>query len=238
MIEADLHSHTFFSCCGIHTHIELLTRAKEMGMKVLAITDHGTAVGGKIPSTFFDRLQDPLVSGIKLLKGIECNFIDEEGTLDLPPRAKYLDIILAGFHKNMRANADKEYYTTILLKSLQKNRCIDIITHPNDPKFPLDYKKVALKAKEYGVALELNNSKVRHKRIPDNYTRELLQVCMETEAKVAVNSDTHAMNELGDDSFIRKLMRECHFPEEQVVNSTAEKALAFVEARKKFKQEL
>ena len=43
MLEVDFHSHSLFSGCGLHTIIEMLTYAKTVGLKALAITDHGTA---------------------------------------------------------------------------------------------------------------------------------------------------------------------------------------------------
>ena len=78
MLEADLHAHTFFSNCGIHSHIEMLLCALDKGMKALAITDHGPALSGRVSSTVFDRMYEP-VAGIKFLKGMECNLLEEPG---------------------------------------------------------------------------------------------------------------------------------------------------------------
>ncbi|MEG0019988.1 MAG: PHP domain-containing protein, partial [Oscillospiraceae bacterium] len=40
-ITADLHSHTLFSGHAFNTATEMINRAREMGLKALAITDHG-----------------------------------------------------------------------------------------------------------------------------------------------------------------------------------------------------
>ena len=64
MIEVDLHSHTHFSNCGLHSCLEMLEAARAKGMKGLAITDHGLSLGGRLNSIFFERLKDP-VPGIR-----------------------------------------------------------------------------------------------------------------------------------------------------------------------------
>ena len=49
MLEVDFHSHTFFSKCGLHSIIEMLTEAKNRGLAALAITDHGPVLLGGTP---------------------------------------------------------------------------------------------------------------------------------------------------------------------------------------------
>ena len=44
MIPFDFHAHYLFSSCGIHTVLELLGRAREIGMAGMSITDHGPAI--------------------------------------------------------------------------------------------------------------------------------------------------------------------------------------------------
>ncbi len=239
MLEVDFHSHTFFSKCGIHTHIELLTRAKELGMKGLAITDHGPALDSRITWPLFDRLHAP-VGGIRFIKGIECNFIDTEGTIDIiriPQRfRKYLELILVGFHPNMEKGLDAEVYTDMIISAITRYPCIDIIAHPNELDYPLDFERLAQAAMECGVALELNNSKSLYNRTTPECTRRLIQACKKIGCKMAMGSDTHAIEELGLDDSIQPYLQEEAFPESLLVNSTAEKAFAFIEERKKNKQ--
>jgi putative hydrolase len=239
MLEVDLHSHTFFSACGIHTHIELLTRAKELGMKGLAITDHGPALSPRFASTFFDRLSEP-VPGIRFIKGMECNIINDQGTIDIIDIPSHLrtciELVLVGFHPNLPNNRSAQDNTDILVLALEKNPCIDIITHPNDPVYPLDFDRAARAAKKYGVALELNNSKTLYQRTTPDLTRALVRACKENGCHMAVNSDTHAIQELGCDSSVLPYLQEESFPGELLVNGVAEKAFAFIEERRRNKQ--
>jgi putative hydrolase len=235
MLEVDFHSHTFFSKCGLHSIIEMLTEAKNRGLAALAITDHGPVLQGGTPSTFYDRLNDP-VPGIRLLKGLECNIVSDVGTIDFPQKfLKYADIILLGLHPHLPADKPKSHNTALLIRALEKNPFVDIVTHPEDVQYPVDFDKLALYAKERGIALECNNSKVLNKRVVPELMVELLDSCMRTGCRIAVNSDAHALMEIGRDDSVRPLLAQAGFPEELIVNRNAKSAFAFVEERRAVK---
>ena len=235
MLQIDLHVHTLFSLCGIHTVMELLERARMLGMKGLAITDHGLTIGGRLNSPFFERFQSPYPD-IKVLKGIECNILDEKGTIDLPPNfVQWIDVVLAGIHPNIEKGLGRERYTDMVIAAIEKNPSIDIISHPNDPAYPVDYLKLARSAKNKGVALELNNSKILYKRSSVEDTISLIEACRDMGCSMAVCSDTHAILELGRDDSVMPLLVKANFPEELLVTRTAETTLAFIDSRKKNK---
>ncbi|MGM0443970.1 MAG: PHP domain-containing protein, partial [Fibrobacterota bacterium] len=128
MIEADLHCHSSYSLCGLHSYGELLTRARTMGLKGIAVTDHGPATHTRIPPTFFSRLRNP-EEGIRLFRGAEANIIDEYGRIDIPRRNQQrLDILLAGFHANLPAGLSRAIYTEILIRSFAQSPGVDIIS--------------------------------------------------------------------------------------------------------------
>ncbi len=237
MISVDFHSHTLFSACGVHSHIEMLVRARDLGMAGLAITDHGREQEGSIPSTFFDRLSQP-VSGIRLIKGIEANLRDLEGEIDIPRMVMpHLDLVLLGIHPNTPRDLDTAVYTRALLAALERNPCIDMLTHlDSGGPFPVELRPVVRAAKSYGVLIELNNSKLLLNRIPVDRMRELVRVCKEEECPMAIGSDAHVLNELGRDEHARALLAEEAFPDSLWVNQTEEKAFAFIESRRANKQ--
>lgn len=235
MLQIDLHVHTLFSLCGIHTVLELVERARVLGMKGLAITDHGLTIGGRLNSPFFERFQSPYPE-VKVLKGVECNVLDKEGSIDLPEGYRqWLDIVLAGIHPNIQKGLSEKECTAMAVSAIDKNPSIDIISHPNDPHYPVDYNILARKAKEKGVALELNNSKVLYNRSSVENTMNLIEACRDQSCRMAVCSDTHAILELGTDESVRPLLERAKFPEELIVTSTAETTLAFIESRRKNK---
>jgi putative hydrolase len=232
MLEVDFHSHTFFSKCGLHSIIEMLTEAKDRGLAALAITDHGPVLKGGTPSTFYDRLVDP-VAGIRLLKGLECNIAQDDGTIDFPQKfLKYADVILLGLHPHLPAEKPKVHNTALLIRALEKNPFVDIVTHPEDVQYPVDFDELAAYAKAHGVALECNNSKILNKRVSPELMVELLASCKRIGCRIAVNSDAHAIREIGCDESVRPLISKAGFPEELIVNRTAKSAFAFIEERR------
>lgn len=233
MIEVDLHSHSSFSLCGIHSFMEMLTAAKAKGLKALAITDHGKELGGKLNSVFYERLINP-VEGIQLLKGVECNVLNDKGNIDYPHKFnKFIDIILLGIHPNIEIGRDKKQYTKMLIKSIKKNPYIDIITHPVSREYPLDLEALAKTAFKHDIILELNNSKLHLKRIDEKAIFDFLNICKKTGCKIAINSDAHVIDEIGRDDEARKIIKDCNFPGELIVNNNAKKAFDFLDERKK-----
>jgi putative hydrolase len=238
MLEADLHVHSLFSACGLHTYLELIEHGRRIGLKALAITDHGLAVGGgHLTSVFFERFQPPY-DDIKVYKGIELNLLDGKGTVDVSWQfMPFIDVLLLGVHPNLPADRSKKFYTDMVLAALDRNPFIDILSHPNDPMYPLDYLKIARRAKTTGVALELNNSKVLYKRSTVEDAFELIYACKEAGCSMAVNSDTHAIQELGRDDEVRPLIEKAGFPAELIVNRTIETTERFIEGRRGLKKE-
>ena len=235
MLSVDLHTHSFFSACGIHTHLEILERAKILGMAAVAITDHGPALSPRTTEPFFDRLNQP-VAGIRLLKGMECNLVGNEGEIDLPKkRLPYLDVVLLGIHPNTEKGLGRDAYTDMLLRAIEKNETVDILTHLNDAHYPVNFEKVISAATARGIVVELNNSKTLLQRIDPSVTRALVETAFHCGARMAITSDMHAIEELGLDSSVQPYLDEIGFPSERVVSSTAARAFAFIEERRALK---
>jgi len=232
MIQFDLHVHSLFSLCGLHTVLELLEQAKAIGMKGFAVTDHGQTLGGRLNNPFFERFKSPCPD-VKILKGVECNLLDDKGKIDAPRSfMNHIDVILLGVHPNTPRGLGAAAYTDMLIAAIRKNPCIDIITHPNDPVYPVDYRRLAQEAMSAGVALELNNSKILYARTETQSAVELVEACHDAGCLMAVNSDTHAIHELGLDDSVRPILEATRFPEELIVNRDEESALEFIERRR------
>lgn len=232
MLKVDFHSHTLMSQCGIHTHLEMLQSAREKGLAGLAITDHGPALRGRHPSTIYERLEDP-VEGIRLIKGIEANVTDAEGNTDVPDwLLPMLDIVLLGLHVRFAWKRRSTDWTDALIEAMHRNPWVDIITHPVDDNFPMNLERLAGEACEQGVALELNNSKVRYGRTTVEAVERFLAICRDTGCKLAVCSDAHTVDEIGVVDSVRPLLEKSGIPESQVVNATSGTAFGFVAARR------
>lgn len=232
MLAVDFHVHSLFSHCGLHTILELTAHAHKLHMAGIAITDHGLTLGGRLNSVFFERFQSPYPD-LTVLKGIESNVVDSSGTIDVPNAyIPFIDIVLLGIHPNIQQGLSRSAYTEMLLNAMEKNPSIDVITHPNDPHYPVDYNVLAQCAASHGIALELNNSKILYNRSSTEDTLTLIDACKSNRCLLAVCSDTHAIQELGDDRAVRPLLTQSSFPPELIVNNSAPSAFSFVEKRR------
>ena len=232
MLKVDLHTHTIASPDGIHTVMETLYYAKKKGVELLAITDHGPQSGRRVNTVFFKRFQNPY-DDIELLKGLECNLGNDLGEIDLPQSLlAQMDIVLLGIHKNTTRNKPKEFYTECLVQAIKANPCINIITHPNDPDFPVDYEILAKTALNHDVAIEINNSKTAGKIASPDSTIKLLRACMNIGCSIAVNSDAHVISELGQDNAVTPYLKELDFPEDLVITNNKERALKFINKKR------
>jgi len=238
MLTVDLHVHSLFSACGLHTILELMEEARRIGLKAMAITDHGPAVGGsRVNSVFFERFRSPWPD-LTLYKGLELNVLGDRGKTDLPwEYMPFVDILLLGVHHNITAGKSAEFYTDLAMAAMEKNPFIDIITHPNAPGYPLEFRKVAEKAKGLGMAVELNNSKILYKRSTAEVALELIHACKEAGCLMSVDSDTHALLELGNDDAVRPLLEQAGFPDSHIVNRDSDSAARFIAGRRALKRE-
>lgn len=238
-IEIDTHTHTLVSGHAYSTMKEMIQAAEEKGLKGLAITDHAPDMPGSTNIFYFQNLQVvPRKRGkIELLLGSELNIRNETGEVDLPESVlKNLDITIASIHRPCyKGEPEKDKITEAYLRTME-NPYIDIIGHPDDGRYPVDYEELVKKAKETGTLLEVNNSSLRpggfRENARDNIL-EMLDYCKKYEAKVVLNTDAHVDVAIADCSFIEELLEEIDFPEELIANSTLKRLKLFLKRTKK-----
>ena len=235
MGKIDLHVHTVKSPCGLHTLLEILDLAAERGMSMIAVTDHDFdgAYGTRVLSYRFPGTW----KGIRILKGIELS-IRDGGVVKLPPAIKLedMDICLAGFHAtNRKTGNDPEKCTNDLQAALEKYPFIDILTHPTIAPYDLDHQRAARLLAEHGVAAEANNSSLLLGKEEESKVVSMLSACAQAGVPVAVNSDTHAAPELGQDQLALQAVEKAGVPAGLILTRSVESVLDFVERRRKNK---
>jgi DNA polymerase (family 10) len=195
-LRGDLHAHTR-ATDGRASLRDMALAAKARGLKYLAITDHSrrvTMAHGLDPQRLarqgeeIDRLNAEL-SGIRILKGIEVDILDD-GSLDLPDRAlERLDIVVAAVHGKLAL--PRAAQTRRILAALDNPR-VSVLAHPSgrligerEPS-ELDMLAIVRKCAALGVALELNAH-------PDRLDLNDVHCRMAKEegARVVVSSDAH-----------------------------------------------
>ena len=223
----DLHTHTVASGHAYCTLREMARAASDKGLELLGITEHAPKMPGTCHKFYFQNIKvvPREMYGIQLLQGTEENILDAAGTVDLEQKTlEKLDVVIASLHVPCIRPGSRQENTEAYLNAM-KNPCVNIIGHPDDGRYPVDYEQLAKKAKETGTVLEVNNGSLS----PGGFrvdTRKndlkMLEYCKKYEVPVTMGSDAHMDVDLADYSYALPVIEESHFPEELIVNSSAE----------------
>ncbi|MPQ44914.1 phosphatase [Clostridium tarantellae] len=222
----DLHCHTISSGHAYSTIKENAMEAKEKGLKVLGISDHAPSMPGT--AHFYHFLNLGVlneIEGVKILKGIEANIIDYNGTIDVPKEIlEKLDYIIASLHPPCISFGNKEENTRAIIGAMKKEK-VKIIGHPDDSRYPLNYEEIVKAAKENNVFLELNNSSLNPKGFREGAienAKTMLKLCEKYNAKIIFGSDAHVYYDVGNFTRCINIVEEMNFPKDLIVNFNKE----------------
>ena len=234
----DYHTHTVFS----HGHGSIEDNVKvavSLGLKELAITDHGFwhAYYGvrrmDLPNMIDEvkRLRT-LYPQIRLYLGLETNLIDSSGRVDIEDYDdEWMDIMVCGYHKCTRTTSVKELFTFEMpnfvsgitkfsakqmvkntdayIKALERYK-IDIISHPNYG-IKTDVKEIAKAAAHFGTYLELNGKKV-------SMTDAEIEAILSTDVKLIIDSDAHSPQKVGYFGVPLSYVSRLNIPVDRIAN--------------------
>ncbi|KUO50335.1 MAG: hydrolase [Desulfitibacter sp. BRH_c19] len=234
-LEADLHVHSVASGHAYSTIAENVQAAAKKGLKLIAITDHGPDMPGGPNLYHFGNLRavPKHYQGVEILKGVEANIIDKEGNVDVPEvYLKMLDIILAGFHTYCSPTGTVAQNTKTMIK-VMSNPLVDVIVHPGNPEFKVDPTEIILAAKENGILLEINNSSLGLSRA-GSYCNcmAIAEKAAEHKIQVAVGSDAHWADRVGDFISAIELLKKVGIGEEQIINRSGDKIHSYLQGRR------
>lgn len=230
-IVADLHVHTVASGHGYSTVFENVQVAKRKGLLALGIADHTPSMpGGPSPLYFEARGHFPReVLGVRLYFGAEVDIRDIEGNLDLPDRIlRRLDFVIVSFHPQVFSGGSQEVNTKALVKALE-HPLVDIVAHPGNPRYPLNYEEVVEVAVRLGKAIEVNNSSfLVSRRGSEENCRRIAQIVKSFGGMIVVSSDAHFCEEVGEFGAALRMLEEIDFPEENIINASWESLEQFL----------
>lgn len=237
-VEIDTHTHTLASGHAYNTIREMAKAAKEKGLKALAITEHAPEMPGSCHLFYFVNLKviPRELEGIEMLFGSELNIMDAEGHVDLPNSTiKGFDIAIASMHPPCyKGEKTIEEITRAYINIMERND-IDIIGHPDDGRFPVNYEELVKAAKRTGTLLEINNSSLRPGGYREN-TKEnaikMLEYCKKYEAMVVLGSDAHFDTEIAGYKYVDEVLSAADFPKELIANTSFEKFKTFLKRNK------
>lgn len=229
---ADVHMHSILSGHAFGTIRELAADASRRGLGLIGVTEHAPGIPGTVDPIYFRNLCDAPreLYDVEMLYGSEVNVLNG-GELSLDQRhLNYLDYAIAGIHGLCYEDAGAVKNTDNVIRCME-NPKVKIISHPDTDQYPMDYPALVEGAKEFGVALELNNSSLRKPKsrlnCVENY-RKMIPLCMERGVFVVVNTDAHDPSAVGNFDLARKLLETMDINEELILNNVLQKLKKFL----------
>lgn len=233
MYPVDLHMHTVASTHAYSTLHDYIAIAQRKGIKLFAITDHGPDMADAPHYWHFVnmRIWPRMVDGTGILRGIEANIKNIQGEIDCSGQMEdTLDLVIAGFHEPVFPPQDSATHTEAMIAAMASGK-VHIISHPGNPKFPVDIPAIAEAAAKYNVALELNNSSFTHSRIGSEANcRAIAAAVRDAGGWISLGSDSHTAFTLGDFDQCRRVIDAVEFPEERILNVSPRRLLDFLES--------
>lgn len=196
-LRGDLHCHTKASD-GKAALEAMAQAAKERGYEYLAITEHSqrlTVARGLDAKRLREQIREidklnEKIDGIRLLKGIECDIL-EDGSLDLDDGVLgELDVVVCSIHSKF--DLEREKQTERVLRAMD-NPHFHILAHPSGRMLgqrephELDLERAMEAALDRGCYLELNS---QPDRLDLNDT--CCKLAKDMGLKLALSTDSHA----------------------------------------------
>lgn len=238
----DIHSHTIASGHAYSTIKEMVEAAKERNLELLAITEHGSSMEGSCPEIYFANLRVVRreMMGVRLLLGSELNIMDYEGHLDMNEYTyKNLDITIASMHIGCIKPGTREQNTNAFIEAM-KNPYVNIIGHPDDMRYPVDYESLVKAAREHHVLLELNNSSLNpggFRKNSDENDITMLKLCKKYDIPIVMGSDAHVADDVANFFYAQKIIDQTGFPEELIINTSVDKLMEYLNFKKQMKND-
>lgn len=237
-IIADTHAHSLMSGHAYSTIREMAAAAAAKGLQIMALTEHAPKMPGTCGKYYFENLDvvPREMSGIRMLFGAELNIMDAEGNVDLAEGTiRGLDIVIASVHPPCYGKSRTEQENTQAYIRTMENPYINIIGHPDDGRFPINYEELVKAAKRTHTLLELNNSSLRPQSYRKN-TREnmliMLDLCKQYGVHVSTGSDAHVDADAGNFTYVKEVLSYCDFPQELVATTDWEVLKSFLNVGK------
>ena len=223
-IVADLHMHTTWSD-GAHSIAEMGEALIGYGYTHGVITDHSQylKVANGLTPARLDKQKEEIFAfneahpDFRLYRGTEMDILPD-GSLDFDDDVlKQLDFVIASIHSSFTQSQDK---IMARLKTAVENPYVHMIAHPTGRiigqrgGYEPNVEQLIEWAAEYDKILELNANPHRL-----DLCLEHLQLAMEKNVKIAINTDAHAIDQLRFMDIGTKYAQKAWLNKELIVNT-------------------
>ncbi|MCD6436131.1 MAG: phosphatase, partial [Clostridiales bacterium] len=216
---------------------DYIEEAKIKELEMFALTDHAISMPGTTGNFYFyNQIVIPReVNGIKILRGIEANIIDFNGTIDVEERLiNILDLVIGSFHPICLPTGSKKDNTNAYINMMKKKQ-IQIIGHPGNVNVEIDIEEFVKAAKYYDVAVEINNSTFTtfSRRGSEKNCDKVIEMVLKHDALFAVSSDAHIRYDLGNFTDALSRLDKYNVPVEKIVNADSKSMIDFLSRKGK-----
>jgi putative hydrolase len=233
-LEIDTHTHTVLSGHAHSTIMENAAAAARAGIKGMVMSDHGPSIQSAPPDYNIGTYADlpDTIEDVRIYKGIEANIIDFEGTLDIREiYIKRLEFVIAGLHEMVMASGGKKDTDAVI--GALNNKYVDVISHPDNPQYNLDYEAVIKETARLGKLVEINNHSLKSREGSIDKAHTILELCKKYSVKVAISSDAHSAFGIGKFGTALTLIEKNAFPESLIVNLKKGRFDEYIEERRR-----
>lgn len=225
-LRGDCHAHTTWSDGGAPLR-EMAETAIALGHEWMVITDHSarlTIAHGLNEERLVWQLDEIAklneeLAPFRLLTGMEVD-IFEDGTLDLADEMlARLDLVVASVHSKLKL--EREAMTRRMVMAIASPHT-DVLGHCTNRKLvgrgrpPSDFDPeiVFAACAQFDTAVEINCRPERQ-----DPPEDLLELALEWECKVAINTDAHATGQLEWQPYGADKAARCEVPLDDIVNT-------------------
>ncbi len=225
-LRGDCHAHTTWSDGGAPLR-EMAETAIALGHEWMVITDHSarlTIAHGLNEERLVWQLDEIAklneeLAPFRVLTGMEVD-IFEDGTLDLADEMlARLDLVVASVHSKLKLERDAMTRRMVMAVASPHT---DVLGHCTNRKLvgrgrpPSDFDPeiVFAACAQFDTAVEINCRPERQ-----DPPEELLEVALEWECKVAINTDAHATGQLEWQPYGADKAARCEVPLDDIVNT-------------------
>ena len=237
-LKGDMHSHTK-ETDGTNTLEEMASAAMAHGLEYLAITNHtkslkvARGMDEKKFTEFFkrvDALNEKLDGKLTLLKGAEVDIL-KDGSLDLSAATlKSMDCVVAAVHSGFNMGINE--MTSRVIKAIDSGY-VNILAHPTGriinerEPYAIDLRKVAEKAEEKGVVIEIDS-------YPSRLDLNDASIFAIRDYKVlfSIDSDAHNVSHFDNLRYGIGMARRGWLTKEKVINTMPARRISKLIARK------
>lgn len=236
MLKADLHTHSIASGHALNTVYEMVREAKEKGMSLIGIVEHGPSMEGAPHEGYFwvsDQLDQ--LYGVRVLLGIEANILNERGEIDLNGEllAKQR-VVIAGLHSRTPYKNNNLESNTRALVSVMQNPLVNIISHPYRTDFPVNIERVFQEAYKTQTLLELNNQVFAQQSSQEGFLetyKRLIDLSKRYGHPLIAGSDAHVAKKIGEDSSIVSAYGQIGLTSDMLLNNQPEELIKWKKKR-------